>query len=175
MNRLRMGRWMTALLIALLAAGIAACGLAPVKPVSEMDTPEHHFFLGQKALDEGRIQDAGASFDRALQLDPKFSKAYAGKGIVAAYLKDPNGALKHVDTAWGHASTNDQKAYADIAYIRFIPSTSPRRTGWTWPGKFDFAIQYDPRPPVPIISWGWPTGRPWSSRRRGACSPRWPS
>ena len=146
MNRLSLERWMTALLIVLLVAGIAACVPKPVKPVSEMDTPQHHFFLGQKALDEGRIQDAGTHFDRSLQLDPKFSKAHAGKGIVAAYLKDPKGGLAHVDTAWRHAGTNDEKAYADIAYIRvYTLNQSPVNWLDLAREKFDFALQYDPR------------------------------
>jgi len=146
MNRLSLERWMTALLIVLLVAGIAACVPKPVKPVSEMDTPQHHFFLGQKALDEGRIQDAGTHFDRSLQLDPKFSKAHAGKGIVAAYLNDPKGALANVDTAWRYAGTNDEKAYADIAYIRvYTLNQSPVNWLDLAREKFDFALQYDPR------------------------------
>jgi tetratricopeptide (TPR) repeat protein len=146
MSRLWLGRGLTVLWIAVLAVGMAACGHQPVKPVSEMDTPEHHFFLGQKALDEGRIQDAGVSFERALQLDPKFSRAYAGKGIVAAYGKDPKGALSAVDRAWRHAGTNDEKAYADIAYIRvYTLNQSPSNWLDLAREKFDFAVQYDPR------------------------------
>ncbi len=146
MNRLSLERWMTALLIVLLVAGIAACVPKPVKPVSEMDTPQHHFFLGQKALDEGRIQDAETHFDRSLQLDPKFSKAHAGKGIVAAYRNDPKGALANVDAAWRYAGTNDEKAYADIAYIRvYTLNQSPVNWLDLAREKFDFALQYDPR------------------------------
>jgi Tfp pilus assembly protein PilF len=137
---------MAALCVTAMVIAVAACGHQPVKPVSEMDTPEHHFFLGQKALDEGRIPDAAMSFDRALQLDPKFSKAHAGKGIVTAYQKDPKGALHHVDTAWRHAGTNDDKAYADIAYIRvYTQNLSPVNWLDLAREKFDFAVQYDPR------------------------------
>jgi len=56
-----------------------------MKPVSEMDTPEHHFFTGMKMIDQGRYDDAHASFARAIQLSPKFSKAFAGHALAFAY------------------------------------------------------------------------------------------
>ena len=64
---------------------IVSCGAKAVKPVSEMDTPEHHFYTGMKFLDQGKYPDAKGEFDRAIALDPKYSKAFAGNGLVAAY------------------------------------------------------------------------------------------
>ncbi len=59
---------------------IVSCGPKAVKPVSEMDTPGHHFYTGMKFLDQGKYADANLSFDRAIALDPKYSKALCGKG-----------------------------------------------------------------------------------------------
>ncbi|MCX7982587.1 MAG: tetratricopeptide repeat protein [Syntrophales bacterium] len=97
---------------------ILACGPKAVKPVSEMDTPEHHFYTGMKMIDQNRPGEAQQAFNRALQLSPKFSKAHAGIGLAFAYQNNFIEAFKKLDQAWSYAKTDEEKLFVHIGYIR---------------------------------------------------------
>ena len=108
------------IIMALMAAVllVASCGPKPVKPVGEMDTPEHHFYTGMKMLDQGQYPAAQAEFDRAIQLAPKFSRAYAGLALTKAYQNDFANAFKLLDKAWGYEKSNEEKVFIHIGYMR---------------------------------------------------------
>lgn len=97
---------------------IISCGPKAVKPVGEMDTPEHHFYTGMKLLNQTQYTSAQTEFDRAIQLAPKFSRAYGGLALVKAYQGDFINAFKQLDDAWGYAGTNEEKLFVHIGYIR---------------------------------------------------------
>jgi tetratricopeptide (TPR) repeat protein len=97
---------------------VISCGPKAVKPVAEMDTPEHHFFTGMKFLDQAQYPAAQAEFDRAIQLAPKFSTAYAGLALVKAYQNDFPGGFKLLEKAWGYAKTNEEKVFTHVGTIR---------------------------------------------------------
>jgi len=97
---------------------LAACGPKAVKPVGEMDTPDHHVYTGLKLLDQGQYSQAQGEFDRAVQLAPKFSRAFAGRALVKAYQNDFTGAFAALDKAWEYADTKDEKLFVHIGYIR---------------------------------------------------------
>jgi len=136
---------------------IIACGPKAVKPVSEMDTPEHHFYTGMKMIDQNRPQEAQVSFDRALKLAPKFSKAHAGLALAYAYLGNFTEAFKKLDTAWDYAKTDDEKLFVHIGYIRVntmskaactkIGVDCRQDTAWLDKTKSEFkkAIAIDPK------------------------------
>ena len=106
--------------VVLLVAALMAvsCGPKAVMPTSEMDTPEHHFFTGMKFLEQGQYPPAQAEFARAIQLAPKFSRAYAGLALVAAYQNDITGAFTQLDTAWGYAKSSEEKVFVHVGKIR---------------------------------------------------------
>ncbi len=136
---------------------VVSCGPKAVKPVSEMDTPEHHFYTGMKMIDQGRYQDAHSSFNRALQLSPKFSKAYAGQALAFAYQNNFTEAMKKMDTAWGYAKTDEEKLFVHIGYIRLHTMSKAActkigvdcRQDTSWLNKarkeFEKAIDIDPK------------------------------
>ena len=97
---------------------ILSCGPKAVTPVGEMDTPEHHFYTGVKLLDQAKYADAKAEFDRAIQLAPRFSRAYGGLALVNAYQGDFTTAFKQLDQAWDYAKSNEEKLYVHIGNIR---------------------------------------------------------
>jgi len=142
---------------ALMLMVIASCGPKAMKPVSEMDTPEHHFFTGMKMIDQGRYDDAHASFARAIQLSPKFSKAFAGHALAFAYQNNFTEAFKQMDTAWSYAKTKDEKLFVHIGYIRLntmskaactkIGVDCRQDTSWLSKTKHEFekAIDIDPK------------------------------
>ncbi|MDI9569271.1 MAG: tetratricopeptide repeat protein [Pseudomonadota bacterium] len=96
----------------------ASCGPKAAKPTGEMDTPEHHVFTGMKLLDQGRYPQAQEEFDRALQLAPKFSRAFAGRALVKAHQNDFTGAFAALDKAWAYADVKEEKLFVHIGYIR---------------------------------------------------------
>lgn len=107
-------------MLALLAVGFMVLSCAPktAKPVGEMDTPEHHFNTGMKLLGQERYDEAQTEFARAMELSPRFSRAYAGVALVKAYQNDFNAAFKQLGEAWNLAKKNEEKLFVHIAYIR---------------------------------------------------------
>ena len=128
---------------------IISCGAKAVKPVSEMDTPEHHFYTGMKFLDQGKYPDAKGEFDRAITLDPKYSKAYAGNGLVAAYLGDIKAANDSMKQASKFAKKDDEKIFVHVSRIRLY-TLGKAEKNWINNAKseFDKAIAIDPKSPA---------------------------
>ena len=48
------------LIFVAVGALMISCAPKAVKPVGEMDTPEHHFYTGMKLLDQGKCKKCGA-------------------------------------------------------------------------------------------------------------------
>jgi tetratricopeptide (TPR) repeat protein len=129
-----------------IAAGLCviSCGPKAVKPVGEMDTPEHHFFMGMKFLDEGKYADAKKEFNQSIALNPKFSKAYAGNGIVNAYQGDFKAANDSMKKAWSYAESDSEKLFVHICNIR-LSTLSKADKDWLDDAKKEFkkAIKID--------------------------------
>ena len=125
---------------------IVSCGPKAVKPVSEMDTPEHHFFTGMKFLDQGKYVDAKGEFDRAIALEPKYSKAFAGNGLAAAYQGDFKAANDAMKQAWKYAKRDDEKIFVHVSRIRLYTLAKADKD---WindaKGQFNEAIRLDPK------------------------------
>ena len=97
---------------------IVSCGPKARPPASLLDTPEHHFSVGMKLLDQTKYTDAQREFDLAIELSPEYSKAYAGIGLVKAYQKNYIGAFEYLNKAWKYAKENDEKVLVHVCYIR---------------------------------------------------------
>ena len=107
------------LLIVLTAAFLlVSCGPKARQAVSQLDTPEHHFYTGMKLLDQGRYGDAQREFELAISLNPKYSKAHAGIGLVKAGRNDYAGGFEGLKKAWSHAGSKDEKVFVHVGYIR---------------------------------------------------------
>ena len=123
-----------------------SCGPKAVKPVSEMDTPEHHFYTGMKFVDQGKYADANLSFDRAIALDPKYSKAFAGRSIVKANQGDFKTASDSMKQAWSYVKNDDEKLFVHISRIRLY-ALSMTDKDWLKDAKAEFesAKKIDPK------------------------------
>ncbi|GER92374.1 S-layer protein [hot springs metagenome] len=55
-----------------------------VKCTSPEDNPQHHYLMGMKALEDGKIDVAQSKFERAIYCEEKFSPAHSGLAIVSA-------------------------------------------------------------------------------------------
>ncbi len=59
----------------------------------------HEYDEGQRALQEGRNEDALKAFSRAVQHDPRFGRAYSGMGVIYGNLGQIDNATKYYKRA----------------------------------------------------------------------------
>jgi tetratricopeptide (TPR) repeat protein len=118
MIHLRKRRIFCALCIIFIALFIIACATEVRKPVSQLDTPEHHVATGMKFMNQGKFTEAQREFELAFQLSPKFSMAHAGLGIVKASQGDYKAAFEAMKTASKYANSNEEKVFVHVGYIR---------------------------------------------------------
>jgi Tfp pilus assembly protein PilF len=134
------------LMIVAICAFVFSCAPEVRKPLSQLDTPEHHTYTGLKLLNQGKYQYAEREFELALQLDPKFSKAYVGLGLAKAYKRDFEKAFDLMKNGWSYAKTKDEKVFVHIGKIRLY-SMSKENKDWLERAKeqFNYAIALDPK------------------------------
>ena len=103
-----------------LAAFFSLQGCAPKvrAPESLLDTPEHHVQSGMKLLKLGKYDDAMREFDLAKGLDPKFSGAYVGSGLVLGHKGDFKQGIEDMKKALGLGETKKEKVDANVGLIR---------------------------------------------------------
>ncbi|MCX5844536.1 MAG: tetratricopeptide repeat protein [Deltaproteobacteria bacterium] len=143
-QRLNYQRLLMFLVFIAVGVCVISCGPKAVKPVGEMDTPEHHFYTGMKFLDQGKYADAKKEFDQSIALNPKFSKAYAGNSLVNAYQGDFKAANDSMKKAWSYAESDSEKLFVHIGNIR-LSTLSKADKDWLDDAKKEFkkAIKID--------------------------------
>ena len=110
--------------VALLALAfvLGGCGKQPREAVGAYDTPEHHYEIGVRALDDGNLDAAMREFTVALELDDEFGPALAGKGLVMAMQATDEDqhedGIDLIDDGKSNADNDAQKVEAYKAYIR---------------------------------------------------------
>ncbi|MBI5206745.1 MAG: tetratricopeptide repeat protein [Candidatus Firestonebacteria bacterium] len=102
MERKYLKKFIPFVLILLLISIMSGCGKDKIrKPQSIMDNPEHHTNNGNKYLEKGDLNKAFESYDRALQLDPKYSPALVGTAVIYGMKGNYKAAFKQIDKAKG--------------------------------------------------------------------------
>jgi hypothetical protein len=95
------------LLAAFLALDLTGCAKrATIKPESVVDTPENHYRLGTRLIREGDMEAAGAEFNRAREMSPRFAPAYAGMSLVHALQGDFRRAHREVEKGLDYSPGN---------------------------------------------------------------------
>jgi len=95
-----------------------ACGPKAMAPKAELDTPGHHVVNGNKLIQAGNIDMAFREFNRAKELDPKFSPAYVGLGLVEGLRSDFNNSLKTMKKARKYAQGDEQEIAVNVGFMR---------------------------------------------------------
>jgi len=128
------------------SALIISCAPKVVKPEAEMDTPDHHFYTGMRLFDEGKLIDAQLEFDRAIQLAPKFSRAYAGNALVKACQGDSKGAFDVMERAGKYAAQDEEKGFVHVSKIRLYTMGKPDKN-WLKDALVEFvsAVKLHPK------------------------------
>ena len=97
------------------ALGCAAKG---IKPISPMDTPEHHNLVGMSLFEKGEFQEALREFEWARDLAPKYAPAYVGIGLTMAEMDKFDDAFSAMKKARRLASSMSEKVSAYSGMIR---------------------------------------------------------
>ncbi|MDA8126845.1 MAG: S-layer homology domain-containing protein [Deltaproteobacteria bacterium] len=108
-------RWMAAIAVVVLTI---SCGPKVQQPLSQLDTPEHHTFTGNRLLQQEKWADAAREFELALRLDPRYAKAHAGVALAKAYQQDFAGAFAALKQAEKNVRDKDEELLTLVGVIR---------------------------------------------------------
>ncbi len=122
----------------LVLAMVGCASKGGIKPISEEDSPAHHYLTGMELLDKGDLAQAESHFDRALALDPKYSTAMAGKALTAAMKAESisdaahrgvelERAAKWLDDAEDEAEDNSTEFSISVTGIRTYTHGRPEK------------------------------------------------
>ncbi len=95
-----------------------SCGPDTIFLQLKLDTPGHHMATGMVFLKAEKISDAFREFDRAKELDPGYSPAYVGLGLVYGFRGDFEAGLKQMETAASNARGINQKTGVHVGIMR---------------------------------------------------------
>lgn len=142
----RIGKVFTIFILFAAVMLIASCGPKARVATSQLDTPEHHTYIGLKLLGEEKYADAQREFELAIQLDAKYSKGYTGIGLVKIYTGDFNAALDYLKKGWNKANTDEDRVFVYVSRIRYYTQSKIEKK-WLKLAKnqFDDVIKLDPR------------------------------
>jgi len=107
---------LSSLIPVIMVSGCA--GVHPITPVGVMDNPEHHCYTGMTFIEDNKLDQAMAEFERAKALDPKYPQAYADEGLAFALQGNKNKAMENGEKGISLAKTNEQKADVYTTMIR---------------------------------------------------------
>ena len=145
MKRIHSRDWVFLSILIFFLLFIGACAPTARKAASALDTPEHHVFSGMKLLEKENYDDAIREFNLAIQLDPKFSSAYTGIGLVNGYKGNFKEAFDNAKKGRELAKTNDDKVNARVGLMRIY--SMERKGDWIDEAESAFkgAIAIDPK------------------------------
>jgi hypothetical protein len=126
-------------------------------PEAELDTPGHHVKNGHKMLKTGKIDGAFREFNRAKELDPKYSPAYVGLGLVYGIRGEYENGFKQLKIANKYADGNKQKINVNVGDMRlFIMGRDKINKDWLEEveSKFKRSIKIDPEVSAPYFYMG---------------------
>ncbi|MCM0083510.1 S-layer homology domain-containing protein [Geomonas sp. Red32] len=118
---------------------LAGCTGPRVRSISPEDNPEHHYLNAMNALEAGKLPEAQEKLERALQLDDRYSKGYAGlaivyaersKGVADLKMKqvEVDRAYDNLDKAKKYAKQPDERFDCLVALVRANTAIKPQ--GW---------------------------------------------
>ncbi len=128
-------------LLAALAVVATGCGTKIAPSTSIMDSPEYHYTNGLKYLDNGQIDEAMRSFDRAIALAPKAPLGYIGKGLAFGKKGDFKAAFDNMEKA---KDLEEKGIEANIGMIRLL--SLQRGEDWISKAEKEFKAANDKEP-----------------------------
>jgi len=97
---------------------IAGCTHSMTVQAYPFGSPMHHVSNGMAFLDMGLLDDAFREFDAALEEDPVFSPAYAGKGIYWSMMGLTDVSQGYISLAGAYAENSREEVFALVASMQ---------------------------------------------------------
>lgn len=143
-RQIRMSSLVTLFMLFIVTLLLISCGPKARVPTSQLDTPEHHTYAGLRLFDQEKYADAQREFELAIQLDPKYSKAYTGIALVKTYTVDFKAAGDSLKMGWKYAKTDEEKIFVYVSRVRYYTQSKIEKK-WLELAKdeFDNAILVD--------------------------------
>jgi len=135
---------------------LQGCG-PKVMPPAQLNSPEYHVKNGNTLIKSGKLQDAFAEFKWAQGLDPTYSPAYTGMGLVYGLQGEFEKGLSTLAPAMEYARTDAQKIDVHVGYMRFYLTGQDRiDPDWLWivHQHYEKAVTIDPKSPRPYFYMG---------------------
>jgi tetratricopeptide (TPR) repeat protein len=92
------------------------CGPDSIFIRQGLDTPSHHVNNGNQFLNSGKFDAALGEFNRAIELDPNFSPAEVGLGLVTGPRGNPEKGLEIMKKARKLAQDEDQRRNVEAGF-----------------------------------------------------------
>lgn len=108
----------TYLIVLLLGFIMFGCGPDTIFLRPGLDTPSVHVANGNNLLERGKVDDAYREFQRAKALDPSYTRAYIGLGIVLGQKGRIDDGLKTMDMASEMADNDKDRTAVEQGYLR---------------------------------------------------------
>ena len=109
----------TMIAVLFMALGLlAGCSATPRMPEGRLGTPEHHTSSGFKLLRKNYLFHAEREFELALQLNPEYSDAHRGMGLVYGMKRQFQHAFEAMRRARDTARTKRQLALSYVGFMR---------------------------------------------------------
>jgi tetratricopeptide (TPR) repeat protein len=136
---------------------LVACGPKAMAPKAELDTPSHHVKNGNKLLKSNKIDAAFREFNRAKELDPKYSPAYVGLGLVHGFKDQYEDGFQSLKMADRYAEGKEQSLAVNVGYMRlYLMGAEKVEKNWLneVENRFYKAIRIIPDEPEPYYYMG---------------------
>lgn len=132
-NRIVVGKRYGRILLVILYCVVAvSCTVAERKPLSILDTSQHHTYTGIVMMKQGKYRDARREFDLSLELNNKEAKSYAGIALITAYEGEYKSAFEYMAKAEQYARKKEEKLFVYIGKLRLYTMS---REGEDWISK----------------------------------------
>ena len=105
-----------------------ACSSSSKVQERVLNTPEHHAYNGFVLFEKGYLFDAKREFKLALRLNPNYSNAHLGLGLIYGKEKRFKLALDSMCSARDDAKTEESRALAYVGFMRLY--TMKGGEGW---------------------------------------------
>jgi lipoprotein NlpI len=101
------------------AAFLFSCASTTTPLTPGLNTAKHHTSNGMKLLKLGKLDAALHEFFIATKLNPGFSSAYAGAGLIHGFKGNFDRGASSLARAFEYAATDEEKALFRVFLMRF--------------------------------------------------------
>ncbi len=119
---------MKSLSLMMMVFTLFACGPETIFVRPYLDTPGQHVYNGNALIQQKKWADANREFRRAAELDPSYTQAYIGLGMVYAHSGDIEQGRLMLYRAEEMVKNDDERAAVNKAFGKLLRLEFDRKT-----------------------------------------------